>query len=155
MTETGWSLLPEAFLDLLNHPEPPKWQESALCAQSDPEAWFPEKGGSVKEAKRICGLCPVREECLQFALDNNERFGVYGGLSERERRKLQTQPDYRAGREGGWVQRPRVDRDAEIIRLSAEGASAAEVAEQVGVAQRTVVRARSRHAATVQQQTAA
>lgn len=64
------------------------WQERALCAQADPEAWFPEKGGSTREAKKICLDCPVRAECLEYALANEERFGVWGGLSERERRKL-------------------------------------------------------------------
>ena len=63
----------------------------ALCAQTDPEAFFPEKGGSTRDAKRVCGVCPVREECLQYAMDNDERFGIWGGLSERERRRLRKQ----------------------------------------------------------------
>ena len=64
------------------------WQERALCAQTDPEAFFPEKGGSTREAKRVCLTCEVRSECLEYALENDERFGIWGGLSERERRKL-------------------------------------------------------------------
>lgn len=64
------------------------WQEHALCAQTDPEAFFPEKGGSTREAKRVCLSCDVRAECLEYALANDERFGIWGGLSERERRKL-------------------------------------------------------------------
>jgi WhiB family redox-sensing transcriptional regulator len=64
------------------------WQERALCAQTDPEAFFPEKGGSTREAKRVCLTCDVRSECLEYALSNDERFGIWGGLSERERRKL-------------------------------------------------------------------
>ena len=64
------------------------WQERALCAQTDPEAFFPEKGGSTREAKRVCLTCDVRDECLQYALGHDERFGIWGGLSERERRKL-------------------------------------------------------------------
>jgi WhiB family redox-sensing transcriptional regulator len=64
------------------------WQERALCAQTDPEAFFPEKGGSTREAKRVCLSCDVRGECLEYALFNDERFGIWGGLSERERRKL-------------------------------------------------------------------
>ncbi len=67
---------------------PMSWQERALCAQTDPEAFFPEKGGSTREAKRVCTGCEVRAECLEYALDNDERFGIWGGLSERERRKL-------------------------------------------------------------------
>ncbi|MFR9806340.1 WhiB family transcriptional regulator [Pseudonocardia sp. RS010] len=64
------------------------WQERALCAQTDPEAFFPEKGGSTREAKRICAGCEVRAECLEYALAQDERFGIWGGLSERERRRL-------------------------------------------------------------------
>ena len=64
------------------------WQERALCAQTDPEAFFPEKGGSTREAKRICSGCEVRAECLEYALAHDERFGIWGGLSERERRRL-------------------------------------------------------------------
>jgi WhiB family redox-sensing transcriptional regulator len=90
---TGW------FIDVLKlgvakaygiDPEsnPLAWQEYALCAQTDPEAFFPEKGGSTRDAKRICGQCTVRAECLEYALKNDERFGIWGGLSERERRRL-------------------------------------------------------------------
>ncbi len=67
------------------------WQERALCAQTDPEAFFPEKGGSTREAKRVCLTCDVRGECLEYALSNDERFGIWGGLSERERRKVKKQ----------------------------------------------------------------
>lgn len=64
------------------------WQERALCAQTDPEAFFPEKGGSTREAKKVCLGCDVRGECLEYALAHDERFGIWGGLSERERRRL-------------------------------------------------------------------
>nr|WP_165606921.1 WhiB family transcriptional regulator [Mycobacterium mantenii] len=71
-------------------PEPAadQWQDRALCAQTDPEAFFPEKGGSTREAKKICLGCEVRHECLEYALEHDERFGIWGGLSERERRRL-------------------------------------------------------------------
>ena len=67
------------------------WQGDALCAQTDPEAFFPEKGGSTREAKKICTSCEVKAQCLEYALQNDERFGIWGGLSERERRKLRKQ----------------------------------------------------------------
>lgn len=67
---------------------PLAWQTDALCAQTDPEAFFPEKGGSTRDAKKICTTCEVRAQCLEYALANDERFGIWGGLSERERRKL-------------------------------------------------------------------
>ncbi|MCL2653689.1 MAG: WhiB family transcriptional regulator [Propionibacteriaceae bacterium] len=64
------------------------WQGRALCAQTDPEAFFPEKGGSTREAKRVCAKCDVRQECLDYALEHDERFGIWGGMSERDRRRL-------------------------------------------------------------------
>lgn len=64
------------------------WQDRALCSQTDPEAFFPEKGGSTRDAKKVCVGCEVKAECLDYALRNDERFGIWGGLSERERRKL-------------------------------------------------------------------
>lgn len=87
-----WGEGPEGALgdltDIFDPAEPPEWQERALCAQTDPEAFFPEKGGSTREAKRICQGCEVKAECLEYALAHDERFGIWGGLSERERRKL-------------------------------------------------------------------
>lgn len=68
--------------------EAAEWQDRALCAQTDPEAFFPEKGGSTREAKRVCTGCEVRTECLDYALTHDERFGIWGGMSERERRRL-------------------------------------------------------------------
>ena len=67
---------------------PLSWQRDALCAQTDPVAFFPEKGGSTREAKGVCASCDVRAQCLEYALMNDERFGIWGGLSERERRRL-------------------------------------------------------------------
>jgi WhiB family redox-sensing transcriptional regulator len=64
------------------------WQDRALCAQTDPEAFFPEKGGSTREAKKVCRTCEVRADCLEYALEHDERFGIWGGLSERERRRI-------------------------------------------------------------------
>ena len=66
----------------------PAWTADALCAQTDPEAFFPELGGSTKQAKAICRSCLVRAECLETALVQNERFGIWGGLSESERRRF-------------------------------------------------------------------
>lgn len=64
------------------------WQDRALCAQTDPEAFFPEKGGSTREAKQVCRGCEVRAQCLQYALSTEQRAGIWGGLSDRERRRL-------------------------------------------------------------------
>jgi WhiB family redox-sensing transcriptional regulator len=65
-----------------------EWVLESLCAQVDDEIFFPEKGGSTAAAKSVCRRCPVAAECLEYALANNERFGIWGGLSERERRHL-------------------------------------------------------------------
>lgn len=70
-------------------PDPLGWQDDALCAETDLEAFFPEKGGSTRNAKRICTTCDVKAQCLEYALANGERFGIWGGLSERERRPLE------------------------------------------------------------------
>jgi WhiB family redox-sensing transcriptional regulator len=85
----------ELITMLEDQPRPSEedWYEQALCSQTDPDAFFPEKGGSTKEAKRICLGCPVKKQCLQWALDKDERFGVWGGLSERERRRLKRRID--------------------------------------------------------------
>ncbi len=93
-TEPAPSLMDEelpasAWTDADAGEEP--WRLDALCAETDPEAFFPEKGGSTREAKRVCTGCTVRAECLEFALANDERFGIWGGLSERERRRLRLQ----------------------------------------------------------------
>ena len=66
----------------------PRWQDEALCAQVDPDLWFPEKGESSRLPKRICRACDVRGECLDYALGAGDRlYGVWGGFSERERRR--------------------------------------------------------------------
>ena len=72
----------------VDNDNPLAWQTDSLCAQTDPEAFFPEKGGSTRDAKKICQSCEVKTQCLEYALQNDERFGIWGGLSERERRKL-------------------------------------------------------------------
>ncbi|WP_448461405.1 WhiB family transcriptional regulator [Mycolicibacterium sp. XJ870] len=82
------SLVPDEFDVAPATDEEDQWQERALCAQTDPEAFFPEKGGSTREAKRICQGCEVKNACLDYALAHDERFGIWGGLSERERRRL-------------------------------------------------------------------
>jgi WhiB family transcriptional regulator, redox-sensing transcriptional regulator len=67
------------------------WMDLALCNQTDPEAFFPEKGGCTRNAKAVCMACEVRAECLDYALERDERFGIWGGKSERERRTMRRQ----------------------------------------------------------------
>jgi WhiB family transcriptional regulator, redox-sensing transcriptional regulator len=82
------AIMGEVFTLIEGTDEESGWQDRALCAETDPEAFFPEKGGSTREAKKVCLTCEVRSECLDYALANDERFGIWGGLSERERRRL-------------------------------------------------------------------
>ncbi len=64
------------------------WQRLANCLGVDPDLFFPERGASTREAKEVCKGCVVRNECLDYALANGEKFGIWGGLSERERRRV-------------------------------------------------------------------
>ena len=67
------------------------WQDQANRLGVDPDLFFPERGASTREAKEVCKGCIVRGECLEYALANGEKFGIWGGLSERERRRLRRQ----------------------------------------------------------------
>ena len=64
------------------------WQSRANCMGVDPDLFFPERGSSTREAKEVCRGCVVREDCLEFAIANGEKFGIWGGMSERERRRV-------------------------------------------------------------------
>lgn len=68
--------------------QPLDWQTKARCTEVDPEIFFPERGGSSRAARAVCADCEVRLECLEYALNNKEQFGIWGGTSERERRRL-------------------------------------------------------------------
>jgi WhiB family redox-sensing transcriptional regulator len=68
-----------------------RWQERANCLGVDPDLFFPERGASTREAKGVCRGCEVRVECLEYALQHGEKFGIWGGLSERERRRVRRQ----------------------------------------------------------------
>ena len=68
----------------------PDWMLKAACRGSDPSLWIIERGDSAVEAKSICATCPVIDECLNYALANNERLGVWGGTCERERRRIRS-----------------------------------------------------------------
>jgi len=65
-----------------------RWQDEALCAGMDPDLFFPERGDmeTVNAAKAVCAGCPVRSECLELGI--HEKFGIWGGTTERERRIL-------------------------------------------------------------------
>lgn len=70
------------------------WQDAAECQNHDPDLFFPERGSPGDSAKRVCVTCTVRLECLEYALANGERYGIWGGLTERERTRLRRQATY-------------------------------------------------------------
>ena len=67
------------------------WQDYANCRGADADLFFPERGASTRKAKGICAACQVQVDCLEFAVTKSEKFGIWGGLSERERRKIRKQ----------------------------------------------------------------
>lgn len=79
------------MVSLMHGPQERTWQTKANCMGVDPDLFFPERGASTREAKEVCRGCVVREDCLEYALANGEKFGIWGGLSERERRRLRRQ----------------------------------------------------------------
>ncbi len=82
-TEEQLNELIETLLDL-----PMGWQKKANCRGVNPNLFYPERGVSTSEAKAVCAGCQVKEECLEFAVQRGEKFGIWGGMSERERRKI-------------------------------------------------------------------
>ena len=70
--------------------EPPDWHQHAACAGTDPDLFFPGRGESITGARRVCATCPVKAECLDYAIRNGETIGVWGGTSERERRAMRS-----------------------------------------------------------------
>ena len=64
------------------------WMQRGLCRQIPPTTFFPSDGVGVDIARRICATCPVREQCLEYALEQRIDHGVWGGCSERERRRI-------------------------------------------------------------------
>jgi len=134
--------------DLLNITKPPGWMADGLCAQVDPELFYPETGEPNRHAKRVCAGCEVRAECLAYALAHRERFGVWGGTSERERRRMRRTGSL-AGAKGG----PPVagqgtpgrvpDSRTGLVRQLATTLTDPEIAARLGRSPRTVLRIRS------------
>ena len=89
----------EVLAELLDAGPDRTWQRQANCMGVDPDLFFPERGASTREAKEVCRGCVVRAECLEYALVNSEKFGIWGGLSERERRRIRRARNL-AGRRG-------------------------------------------------------
>ncbi len=84
-----------------NEEQQNEWQDLANCLGVDPDLFFPERGASTREAKEVCKGCVVRPDCLEFALENGEKFGIWGGMSERERRRIRRQRSLARRQTGG------------------------------------------------------
>src|SRR3954466_14304498 len=86
---------------LPTHPTPPDfWQERAACFGVEPDVFFPVSEEEAGPALAFCAVCPIREECLSWALKNGERYGVWGGTTEQQRRRLHGP--------GAWPPAPRL-----------------------------------------------
>lgn len=68
----------------------PDWHADANCRGMDPELFFPARGESTKPIKAICRRCDVQVECTAYALNNGEHHGIWGGLSEKDRRRIRS-----------------------------------------------------------------
>lgn len=108
---------------------PDAWRERAACRGMDPALFFPEQGEHTDEAKAVCDGCCVREFCLEDGVA--ERHGIWGGLSERQRRRL-------GRRRLTALQRLRMERDERVRHLTDRGYSVAVVAGNVGVSEHVV-----------------
>jgi len=106
------------------------WREQAACRGTDLEVFFPGRGESAGPARRVCAACPVRQPCLDYAITNRIAYGVWGGLTERERRALQSR----------WVRATRRDRDRAISAAVAAGSTAAAIGRTFGLSRTSVTR---------------
>jgi len=118
--------------DFLNITAPPEWMADGLCAQVDPDLWFPDKGGSTEAARAVCRRCPVQAECLSYALAHDERFGVWGGTSERARHRMK--------RPAG---QPREDARTREVRRLAATLTDPQIAVRLDCSAQTVLRIRT------------
>lgn len=101
------------------------WQDDAVCATTDPDLFFPDIRDPARLAKRICNSCPVKQECLDYAIQAGEEFGVWGGTTEIERRHMMT---LRLRNTGG---KPQIDR-VKFWQLHDAGLTALEIAAELG-----------------------
>ena len=107
-----------------------RWRERAACRGTDLDVFYPGRGESAAPARQVCARCPVRQPCLEYALSNRITHGIWGGLTERERRPLQSD----------WVQAARRDRDRAILAADAAGYTTAAISRSFGLSHTSVTR---------------
>lgn len=96
------------------------WQSEARCAGvADPDRFFPERGQPVSAAKRLCNNCPVREPCRDYAIDEDIQYGVWGGMTTRQRRQYAFQQSRQPEPEQMYVfdRSKRLEKMLRLIRL--------------------------------------
>ena len=113
-----------------------RWRELAACRGADLEVFFPGRGESAGPARQVCAACPVRQSCLDYAITNRISHGIWGGLTERERRELRS----------GWVRASRRDRDRAILAADAAGYAAAAIGRSFDLSRTSVTRVLTRDA---------
>ncbi len=113
-----------------------RWRELAACRGADLEVFFPGRGESAESARQVCAACPVRQPCLDYAISNRIAHGIWGGLTERERRALRS----------GWVRASRRERDRAILAAEAAGYTAVVIGRSFGLSRTSVTRVLSRDA---------
>jgi len=107
-----------------------RWRELAACRGIDLGVFFPERGASAGPARQVCAACPVRQPCLDYAVTNRITSGVWGGLTERERRALRSR----------WVRTSRRERDRAILAAEAAGYTEAVIGRSFGLSRTSVSR---------------
>ena len=107
-----------------------RWRQQAACHGTDLNPFYPERGQSAGPARRVCAKCPVRQPCLEYALSNRITDGIWGGLTERERRPLQSD----------WIQAKWLDRDRAILAADAAGYTTAAIGRSFGLSHTSVTR---------------
>jgi WhiB family redox-sensing transcriptional regulator len=107
-----------------------RWRGLAACRGIDLDVFFPERGESAEPARQVCARCPVREQCLDYAISNGITDGIWGGLSERERRALRS----------NWLRTARCDRDQAILAAFAAGYTTAAIGRSFGLSRTSVTR---------------
>jgi WhiB family transcriptional regulator, redox-sensing transcriptional regulator len=107
-----------------------RWREEAACRGMRIEAFYPGRGETAGPGRQVCAQCPVREQCLEFAVSNRIVYGIWGGLTGPERRALQSD----------WLRAARQERDQAILAADAAGLTAEAIARAFGVSAMTVTR---------------
>jgi WhiB family transcriptional regulator, redox-sensing transcriptional regulator len=107
-----------------------RWRERAACCGTDLNLFFPERGESADPARQVCVRCPVRQLCLEYALSNRITHGIWGGMTEWERRPLQSD----------WNQAARRERDRAILAADAAGYTTAAIGRSFGLSHTSVTR---------------